>query len=285
MEQRGVDQQLHVCFIHIQLKQSSSHKEKLQSTYVWLVKEGQAPFTFTIQPRKERDIHAKEIKQVSRGKEPDISNIFTQKKVVPKKTAARKKPISQYRTCLLTYLGITDIPDGGTCLIPMNAHIFGFEYMEAIGREDMDQIFKHLELGLSVISIYIKFPYDKVMRPRGLEERFTFLAPNTVNAWLIKTKPDDVIAVLQAFRSQRDIQVPKSRANNITWIRVQCPSQRNGIDCGYFILRFMKETLLLDLIEISSTYFDEFKRARYSKDQLDKLMEEWCQLIMELRIL
>ncbi|XP_058739233.1 uncharacterized protein LOC131611147 [Vicia villosa] len=116
------------------------------------------------------------------------------------------------------------------------------------------------------------------MRPRGLEERFAFLAPNTINAGLIKTKPNDVIAyvldssvaskdteklfflpyntgngghwllvainpvremdsldndwttypnlkrmidtVLQVFRSQRDIQVPKSRANNIAWLRV-----------------------------------------------------------------
>ncbi|XP_058760705.1 uncharacterized protein LOC131634037 [Vicia villosa] len=93
------------------------------------------------------------------------------------------------------------------------------------------------------------------------------------------------ISVLQAFRSQRDIQVPKSRANNITWIRVQCPRQRNSIDCGYFILRFMKETLLLDQIEIPSTYFEEFKCAHYSKDQLDELMEEWCQFIKELSIL
>ncbi|XP_058751142.1 uncharacterized protein LOC131624195 [Vicia villosa] len=93
------------------------------------------------------------------------------------------------------------------------------------------------------------------------------------------------IGVLQTFQPLRDIQVPKSRANNITWIRVQCHRQRNGIDCGYFILRFMKETLLLDRIEIPSTYFDEFKCAHYSKDQLDELMEECCQFIMELRIL
>ena len=29
------------------------------------------------------------------------------------------------------------------------------------------------------------------------------------------------ISVIQVFRSQRDIQVPKSKANNITWIRVE----------------------------------------------------------------
>ena len=29
------------------------------------------------------------------------------------------------------------------------------------------------------------------------------------------------VRVIQIFRSQRNIQVPKSKANNITWIRVQ----------------------------------------------------------------
>ena len=70
---------------------------------------------------------------------------------------ASKKTTAQFRSCLRTYLGITDIPDGGTRLIPMSADIFGFEYLEAIGREDMEQVFRHLELGLGVIDTYIRY--------------------------------------------------------------------------------------------------------------------------------
>ena len=70
---------------------------------------------------------------------------------------AHKKTTAQFRSCLRTYLGITDILDGGTRLISMSADIFGFEYFEAIGREDMEQVFRHLELGLGVIGIYIRY--------------------------------------------------------------------------------------------------------------------------------
>ena len=70
---------------------------------------------------------------------------------------AHKKNTAQFRSCLRTYLGITNIPDGGTRLIPMSADIFGFEYLEAIGREDMEQVFIHLELGLVVIGTYIRY--------------------------------------------------------------------------------------------------------------------------------
>ena len=86
-------------------------------------------------------MHAKETQKVSRGK----------------KTAASKKPTSQYRSCLQTYIGITYILIGGTRLIPVKADIFGYEYMEAIGREDIDQVFQHLTLGLGVIDTYIRY--------------------------------------------------------------------------------------------------------------------------------
>ena len=70
---------------------------------------------------------------------------------------ASKKTTAQLRSCLQTYLGITNISDGGTRLISMSADIFGYEYMEAIGREYMDQVFQHLTLGLGVIDTYIRY--------------------------------------------------------------------------------------------------------------------------------
>ncbi|XP_058732796.1 uncharacterized protein LOC131604360 isoform X2 [Vicia villosa] len=77
-----------------------------------------------------------------------------------------------------------------------------------------------------------------------------------------------VDTVIQVFRAQRGSQVPKSKANNITWIQVE----------------FMKEILLSNQIEIPSKYFDDFKCATYSKSKLDELKEEWCQFMIELKV-
>ena len=79
--------------------------------------------------------------------------------------------------------------------------------------------------------------YDNIVRPRGLEARFGFLAPNTVNSGLIVTRPDDVI------------------------------------------------TYLLGLFVASKDTEKLFNYAHYSKDQLDELIEEWCQFIIGLIIL
>ncbi|XP_058777833.1 uncharacterized protein LOC131652075 [Vicia villosa] len=93
-----------------------------------------------------------------------------------------------------------------------------------------------------------------------------------------------VDTVIQVFRAQRGSQVPKSKANNITWIQVEYPGQRNEVDCGFYMLQFMKEILLSNQIEIPSKYFDDFKCATYSKSKLDELKEEWCQFMIGLKV-
>ncbi|KAI5399225.1 hypothetical protein KIW84_064560 [Lathyrus oleraceus] len=105
------------------------------------------------------------------------------------------------------------------------------------------------------------------------------------NDWT--TYPDMKVlidTVLQVFRAQRDIQTSRRGANSITWIKVACPQQRNQIDCGYFMLRFMRDTLALGRLKIPTDYFEEFKCAFYTKDQVDEIKEEWCQFMIELNV-
>ncbi|KAI5439139.1 hypothetical protein KIW84_024784 [Lathyrus oleraceus] len=261
-----------------------------------------------------------------------------------KKTVARNKPTTKYRSCLRTFLEMTDIPTGGVRTVHIEVGIFGFDYDQMIGNEDFMQVFSHEEIGVIVVNTYIRFLYDKLMRPNGLDVSFGFLAPATVNLGLILSRPDTVTeyvlrilmdnkdaeklffipfntgghwlllainpireivyyldslgndwttypdmkvlidTVLQAFRAQRDIQTSRRGANSITWIKVACPQQRNQIDCGYFMLRFMRDTLALGRLKIPTDYFDEFKCAFYTKDQVDEIKEEWCQFMIKLNV-
>ena len=89
------------------------------------------------------------------GKE--ISNVSTQKNVGAKKTKARKRPISEFRSCLQTFLQLTDIPTGGVRLINMEKGIYGFEYEQNIGNDEFQQVFHHEELGVSVVNTYVRY--------------------------------------------------------------------------------------------------------------------------------
>ncbi|CAI8602404.1 unnamed protein product [Vicia faba] len=89
---------------------------------------------------------------------------------------------------------------------------------------------------------------------------------------------------IQIFRSQRDAQVPRSKSSNITWIKVQCLLQNNDVDCEYFCLRFMKEILHKNQVEIPSTYFDDLYTMSYTKVQVEEVKEEICQFYVENRL-
>ncbi|KAI5403680.1 hypothetical protein KIW84_051012 [Lathyrus oleraceus] len=291
------------------------------------------------------ELQENEVSNASAQQKKEVSNASARvKSSGAKKTVARKKPTTKYRSCLRTFLEMTDIPTGGVRTVHMEEGIFGFDHDQMIGNEDFMQVFSHEEIGVTVVNTYIRYLYDKLMRPNGLDESFGFLAPATVNLGLILSRPDTVTeyvlrilmdnkdaeklffipfntgghwlllainpireivyyldslgndwttypvmkvlidTVLQAFRAQRDIQTSRRGANSITWIKVACPQQRNQIDCGYFMLRFMRDTLALGRLMIPTDYFEEFKCAFYTKDQVDEIKEEWCQFMIELNV-
>ncbi|KAI5390693.1 hypothetical protein KIW84_075841 [Lathyrus oleraceus] len=75
-------------------------------------------------------------------------------------------------------------------------------------------------------------------------------------------------AVILKFRSKKNYRNRK----DITWIRVQYPQQNNSVDCGFFVLRFMRDIIALNRIDIPKMYFEEYKS--YSRAHLDEMKDE-----------
>ncbi|KEH19974.1 hypothetical protein MtrunA17_Chr8g0365151 [Medicago truncatula] len=80
----------------------------------------------------------------------------------------------------------------------------------------------------------------------------------------------------------------KSKSSVIPWIEIKCPMQTNGIDCGYFVMRFMKEIILANqdmilenvciTLEITN---GDYKCKTYSKDKLVEVEEDWATFMVE----
>ncbi|KAI5407446.1 hypothetical protein KIW84_053636 [Lathyrus oleraceus] len=261
---------------------------------------------------------------------------------LPKKGAF----VPRYQISLETLVDSSDMATASAIrLLDMEEDIFGYSCTETIGKEDLEHIFRHQELGVGVIHTYIRFLYDNFMRGNDqLSNRFRFVSSSLVNKALICREPDScreylvkifmasstnnlylwpynsgchwlLLAIdplkevvyflnsidgewtnypdmkqlvdtsIKVFRSQRQARVPRTKSSNITWIKVQCPLQRNGIDCGYFVMRFMREIINMNQIEIPITYFDEYKCAHYTRLQLEQIKEELCQYFIEKRLI
>ena len=65
--------------------------------------------------------------------------------------------------CLETLVGTSDLMEGGIRQIDMEEGIFGFSYSETIAKEEMDHIFRHLELGIGVMHLYIRYSDQSII--------------------------------------------------------------------------------------------------------------------------
>ncbi|CAI8610914.1 unnamed protein product [Vicia faba] len=75
---------------------------------------------------------------------------------------------------------------------------------------------------------------------------------------------------LQIYRANSSSKVPKvSKSKKISWKKIKCPRQINGVDCGYFVMRFMKE------------YFFDHKCRTYSHDKLTEVKEDWATYVVD----
>ncbi|XP_058779249.1 uncharacterized protein LOC131653180 [Vicia villosa] len=264
----------------------------------------------------------------------------------PPKPAGKKGGafVPRYRSTLATMVDMSDLKDGALREIVMDESVFGIEFKSLITIDDLEEIFKHDQLGVTNMHSYIRLLYDRVLRGTPLSNRFRFVSsahcsgmaiasePESVrqrlvdrfmstgnteslHLWAYNTRPvgahwlllainpirevvyylnsvngewtnyqamkDIVDLSIQVFRSQRDAQVSRTKSNNITWIQVQCPQQRNSYDCGYFVLRYMKEILQANQLEIPLTYLDEFRATAYPKLKLEEIKEDLCQFYIQ----
>ncbi|WJX29829.1 hypothetical protein P8452_18431 [Trifolium repens] len=55
-----------------------------------------------------------------------------------------------------------------------------------------------------------------------------------------------------------------------THVPEKCSRQRNSIDCGYFVMRFMKEVVMEYPNKIPDNYFDGHKCPSYSMEKHDE---------------
>ncbi|CAI8601447.1 unnamed protein product [Vicia faba] len=87
---------------------------------------------------------------------------------------------------------------------------------------------------------------------------------------------------LQIYRANSSSKVPKvSKSKKISWQKIKCPRQINGVDCGYFVMRFMKEVIMENEFMIPTNYFFDHKCRTYSHDKLTEVKEDWATYVVD----
>ncbi|XP_021742137.1 uncharacterized protein LOC110708335 isoform X1 [Chenopodium quinoa] len=72
----------------------------------------------------------------------------------------------------------------------------------------------------------------------------------------------------------------KKVKKSTTWSKIQCPRQTNGVDCGYYVLRFMRDIIAHNQPQIPEMYFSDCLWPNYSTEQIDEVKTELARHIL-----
>ena len=78
-------------------------------------------------------------------------------------TGTKTNSKSRVMMCLEKLVEASNIMDGDVRQIDREEGVFGFSHSEFIGKEDMQQLFQHVELGIGVIHAYIWYSDQSII--------------------------------------------------------------------------------------------------------------------------
>ncbi|XP_074374273.1 uncharacterized protein LOC141714667 [Apium graveolens] len=159
---------------------------------------------------------------------------------------------------------------GNSIPVPCDFQIFGIERTIYLLHENILELLEFKMIGQSAISTYMAYLYS-VFRDtpsRDLSAMFAFLHPFTYklndefNEYVVQRLKDGVLRMNfmpYNYKAVRSYNAQEGRVNKNPKVKnlVGCPKQPGGMECGYVVMRYMK-----DLIE------DQEMKL------LDKLVEE-----------
>ncbi|XP_073226000.1 uncharacterized protein [Cicer arietinum] len=91
--------------------------------------------------------------------------------------------LARYGSCLDIQVKTNWGSNNGSRIISMDKAIFRYEYEELLEKEHIYELLNHKELSATVISLYIRFLYKKLVCTRRLSNRFSFLSPHKLSMY------------------------------------------------------------------------------------------------------
>ncbi|RVW78576.1 hypothetical protein CK203_049758 [Vitis vinifera] len=185
--------------------------------------------------------------------------------------------------------------------------VFGESFKTFLMKEDMDMIISFKEVSANCVIYYI-WHLQKKLSDARLTERFAFINPALVSKagmgettkensfhWVLvaldmrtmtayyldpmqKQPCDDLKEIVNMALRIHPPEKQRSSKREPTWVKVVCPRQLGSVECGYYVMRYMK-----DIIVDPSLLSTKFKgKKSYSEVELNEVRSEWVMLATQL---
>ncbi|AES76810.1 Ulp1 protease family, carboxy-terminal domain protein [Medicago truncatula] len=158
---------------------------------------------------------------------------------------------------------------GQTVPIYMDNIIYGKAYTDEVEIENIEELVQHNWLSATVVAVYVRFLYENLIKPRGLENKFSFLSRHIYQEDKQGQQIADIL-LTHKFKNKL-IFAPVNLGLNHWVLLVINP----GAEMIYYMDSLPAGHPNIDV------YFGDYKCKIYSKDKLVEVEEDWATFVVE----
>ncbi|BFG37878.1 hypothetical protein CerSpe_241520 [Prunus speciosa] len=153
--------------------------------------------------------------------------------------------------------------------------VFGEDHNTFILIEDITQFAGVEEIGATVVAVYMSRHWVLII-VRAKKETVYFLDPLLGNRDVDEECKNIVNSALKMYNSHIGRQGRKSPI----WKTLQgTPKQSSSVECGYYVMRFMRDIIMDPALEFEKMFEKGKDQAPYPQEAIDEVRKEWAEFV------
>ncbi|XP_061989460.1 uncharacterized protein LOC133708026 isoform X2 [Rosa rugosa] len=176
--------------------------------------------------------------------------------------------------------------------VAIDSGVFGYEQETYLNKDDIIEFCSMEPLSTVCMTIYMRHLWSSLKKDHK-DNLYGFADPSSfshdsgkrdersfaLSVRLEKSKEQQLIFAPYNFGALRMFNAQKGRnRKNAIWKIIQCPTQAGKVECGYYVMRFMKAIIEDPTILTRS----KFNNQSYNQEEIDDVRVEWADLVETL---
>ncbi|CAL8088973.1 unnamed protein product [Prunus armeniaca] len=204
---------------------------------------------------------------------------------------------------LCRYVETTLKPQGKILTFNIEKEVFGADRSTFVLHEDITQFAGMEEIGATVVAVYMRCLYDR-LREANMCSMVGFIDPAQVSAnagrhWvlLIVRAKRETVYFLDPLPGNRVVDEAGQNIMNSAlkiynshigrpgrkapiWKTLPgTPKQPRSVECGYYVMRFMRDIIMDPSLEFEKKFAKGKEQAPYPQAAIDEVRNEWADLV------
>ncbi|BBN69386.1 hypothetical protein Prudu_917S000100 [Prunus dulcis] len=214
---------------------------------------------------------------------------------------------------LCRYVETTLLPEDKILEFTIDKEVFGGDRETFLLPEDITQFAGMEEIGATVVAVYMRHLHD-VLKQANMCSMVGFIDPATVSANSgtiaersrlpsldladCKSKEGDRLFSGSSARSRvvdeeaknivnsaikiYNTHIARTGRKNVIWKTLSgTPKQPSSVECGYYVMRFMRDIIMDPSLGFENKYAKGNQEASYPQEAIDEVRNEWAETVFQ----